>query len=332
MATTDRESTPALSRTIPVRASPRRRRRVPVRRLPVDAKRQHLAGQTDLTLSTTIRVRPSPRRGRRTMQHRGIDSSWVSAKHISSGERNTFWGGKQTMKTILLATAFILAPVGVASAADINETLPIAAAYDWSGLYAGVHAGYAAGKSNLFIAGGGFGGTSDLNESIDPKGFIGGIHIGANYEMANRFVIGAEADLAYGNADGLTPLNTGGGGVSTLLKSELKWSGSARLRAGYAFDRTLPYITAGVAAAKYEVIGVSAGGPGGEITLHSDSHIGWTVGAGVEHAFTDRWIARAEYRYSDFGSQDLSIAVGLPTATNVDLKTHDIRVGLSYKF
>ncbi|SDA89534.1 outer membrane protein [Mesorhizobium qingshengii] len=235
------------------------------------------------------------------------------------------------MKTILLATAFILAPIGMACAADINEVSPVSS-YDWSGLYAGVDVGYAAGKSNLFIAGGGLGGASDLDSSVDPDGFIGGIHMGANYQMANNFVIGAEADLAYSNIDGLAGIDAGGGGVNTLLRSELKWSGSARLRAGYAFDRTLPYITAGVAAAKYELIAVSAGGSGAEITLHSDSHVGWTVGAGVEHAFTDRWIARAEYRYSDFGSQDLSVAAGLPTETNVDLQTHDIRVGLSYKF
>jgi outer membrane immunogenic protein len=234
------------------------------------------------------------------------------------------------MKTILLATAFILAPAGMASAADINEVLPVAAAYDWSGLYAGVHVGYAAGKSNFFIAGAGAGGT-DLNSPLDPDGFIGGIHIGANQEMANRFVIGAEADVTYNAVDGLTALDAGGGGVNTLLKSELKWSGAARLRAGYAFDRTLPYIAAGVAAAKYEVTAISAG-PGGEVPFHDETHIGWTVGAGIEHAFTDKWLARVEYRYSDFGSQDLSLAAGLPTATHVDLQTHDIRAGLSYKF
>lgn len=236
------------------------------------------------------------------------------------------------MKTILLATAIFLSPVGLASAADISEGSPVAA-YDWSGLYAGVHFGYVAGKSNFFIAGGGIGGATDLDLPLDPDGFIGGIHIGANYEMANRFVIGAEADLTYSNADGLTPLDAGGGGFSTLLKSELKWSGAARLRAGYAFDRTLPYIAAGVAAAKYEVTAIGAGGPSViEIPFHDETHVGWTVGAGVEHAFTDRWIARVEYRYSDFGSKDLSIAAGLLTETHVDLKTQDVRFGLSYKF
>ncbi|MDX8448072.1 outer membrane protein [Mesorhizobium captivum] len=231
------------------------------------------------------------------------------------------------MKTVLLATAFILAPVGMSSAADISETSPVTAAYDWSGLYAGVHFGYVAGKSNLFIAGAGVGGT-DVNVPLDPSGFIGGVHIGVNQELANRFVLGAEADLAYNNVDGLGTFT----GAGALLKSELKWSGSARLRAGYAFDRTLPYITAGVAAAKYEMSVITTG-PGGSIPIHDETHLGWTVGAGVEHAFTDRWIARVEYRYSDFGKKDISIPLlGPGTVANVDLKTHNVRAGLSYKF
>ncbi|MDX8460451.1 outer membrane protein [Mesorhizobium humile] len=256
---------------------------------------------------------------------RGLGKQPDSRRAFRGGERN-IWGSNLTMKTILLATAIILAPVGMACAADVNEGSPVAA-YDWSGLYAGVHFGYAAGKSNLFIAGAGVGGT-DVSDPVDPNGFIGGIHVGVNQELANRFVLGAEADLAYNNVDGLTTFANGG---NTLLKSELKWSGSARLRAGYAFDRTLPYITAGVAAAKYELTAIT-GTPSGDITLHNEAYIGWTVGAGVEHAFTDKWIARVEYRYSDFGSKALSAAAGLATVTNVDLKTHDLRVGLSYKF
>ena len=226
------------------------------------------------------------------------------------------------MKTILLATAIILAPAGIASAADIGEGV---AAYDWSGLYAGVHFGYVAGKSNFFIAGAGVGGT-DVNAPLDPSGFIGGVHIGVNQELADRFVLGAEADLAYNNVDGLGTFT----GAGALLKTDLKWSGSARLRAGYAFDRTLPYITAGVAAAKYEMNVIATTGT---IPIHDETHLGWTVGAGIEHAFTDRWIARVEYRYSDFGKKDISVPLfGPGTVANIDLRTHDVRAGLSYKF
>ena len=231
------------------------------------------------------------------------------------------------MKILLLATAIILAPAGMACAADITEVSPVASAYDWSGLYAGVHFGYASGKSNLFIGGAGLGGT-DINAPLDPSGFVGGVHIGVNQELANSFVLGAEADIAYSNVDAVGTF----AGAGALFKSEVKWSGSARLRAGYAFDRTLPYITAGVAAAKYEV-SVMTTGPGGTIPVHDETHLGWTAGAGVEHAFTDRWIARVEYRYSDFGKKDVSVPLfGPGTVANFDLKTHDVRVGLSYKF
>jgi outer membrane immunogenic protein len=218
------------------------------------------------------------------------------------------------MKRPILIASVMFLMTGSAFAADavINEE-PVEAGFTWSGLYAGIDFGYAAGKSNLLTPGGG---------PIDPDGFIGGIHIGVNHEMANRFVLGAEADVAYNNVEGLTVLS------NTLVKNELRWSGSARLRAGYAFDRTLPYVTAGVAAARYEVTLTSA-----DISLpvHDETHIGWTVGAGVEHAFTDEWIARVEYRYSDFGRKDLSISNDAVPAS-VDLKTHDIRLGLSYKF
>lgn len=222
------------------------------------------------------------------------------------------------MKKTILITAAMIFMTSSAFAADAvidGESAPVEAGFTWSGLYAGIHFGYAAGKSDLFIGG--------VGTSIDPDGFIGGIHIGVNQEMANRFVLGVEADVTDNNVDGLTTLD------NVLLKNELKWSGSARLRAGYAFDRTLPYITAGVAAAKYELTASNLGF--GEIPLHDETHIGWTVGVGVEHAFTDKWIARVEYRYSDFGSKDLSAATGLVKA-DVDLQTHDIRAGLSYKF
>ncbi|TPL36002.1 outer membrane protein [Mesorhizobium sp. B2-4-6] len=219
-------------------------------------------------------------------------------------------------KTILIACAMIF-KTGSAFAADavINrEPVPVETGFTWSGLYAGVDFGYAVGRSELFAGGGG-------SVDINPDGFIGGIHIGINQEMANRFVLGAEADVTNNNVDGLTNV------TNVLVESKLTWSGSARLRAGYAFDRTLPYITAGVAAAKYELTAIGAS-VGGELPLHDETHIGWTVGAGVEHAFTNEWIARVEYRYSDFGSKNLSASAG----ASVDLQTHDIRVGLSYKF
>ena len=100
-------------------------------------------------------------------------------------------------------------------------------------------------------------------------------------------------------------------------------------RVGYAFDRILPYATAGVAFGRYEVIPDYASTPPlpGEKT-----HVGWTIGAGVEYTFTEKLTSRVDYRYSDFGSVTYAIPGFPDNDTHVELKNHDIRLGIAYKF
>ena len=165
---------------------------------------------------------------------------------------------------------------------------------DWSGLYAGVHFGYAAGRSDLSIP------TSAIEASLDPDGFIGGIHIGVNQEMANRFVLGAEADIAYSNVDSLT---TSMRRCWRVAQERTQMVGSARLRAGYALDRTMPYITAGVAAAKYEVTAIgSSGAVHNTIPRRDPCRLDGSAPASSTPSPTGGSL-RVEYRYSDFGSK-----------------------------
>ena len=72
-------------------------------------------------------------------------------------------------------------------------------------------------------------------------------------------------------------------------------------------------------------------GNGGGATLSgSDTFVGWTLGGGVEYAFTDNWIGRVEYRYYDFGDRDLDgIGAGL---SSLDLNTSTLTLGVAYKF
>jgi len=232
------------------------------------------------------------------------------------------------------STIFSLVALGFASpalAADvIQEPIVVDQAFNWSGIYAGIDMGYAEAEVDL--------NTADLinvpfDESLQPEGLLGGIHIGVNHQLANGFVVGGEADVMFSDVDGteLIPVGSGGAGFGMEFNSRLEWSASARLRAGYALDRTLPFITAGVAAARYELTGNPIGMPSLEFEFHEETHVGWTVGAGVEHAFTDALAVRAEYRFSDFGTEDLSF-LGFGTPGEIDLKTHDVRIGLSYLF
>ena len=98
-------------------------------------------------------------------------------------------------------------------------------------------------------------------------------------------------------------------------------------------DRWLPYIAGGFAFADYDVTITSGGVP---IPVpgygFEETSVGWTLGGGVEYAFTDNLIFRAEYRYSDFGSDDPHSLVLAPLPQDFEIDSHDVSLGVSYKF
>ena len=60
--------------------------------------------------------------------------------------------------------------------------------------------------------------------------------------------------------------------------------------------------------------------------------MGWTVGAGIEWAFADRWSAKLEYLFMDLGS-DPSIALSPTTTITTGRMTDNIaRVGVNLRF
>jgi outer membrane immunogenic protein len=238
-------------------------------------------------------------------------------------------------RTFVASLAFLAVSGVAAQAADLPTrkgpppapALP--AAYDWTGFYVGAEAGGAWSQSRAFypIAGP----TGYL--PYDPSGIFGGVYAGYNYEFASNIVVGVESDINYGDirhgtyyhvsAGGSLPTDTGDG--------QLGWFGSARLRAGYAFDRFLPFVTGGVAFADYKSNLNAQTNP---LFNASDDHTraGWTVGGGLDYALTNNLTLRAEYRYADYGNVT-DVAANLPiTVHTVDLKTNDVRVGVAYKF
>jgi outer membrane immunogenic protein len=195
---------------------------------------------------------------------------------------------------------------GSASAADIVNPEPAPApeiayetpAQDWSGIYLGVLLGYSFGEADV-------GGLP----SPDIDGFDGGAYAGYNYQVDN-FVFGVEGDALLSGVDGST------GGVNV----EQNWSGSLRARAGYSLESFLLYGTGGLALAGFEA---SSGG-----NSDSDTHLGWTIGAGVEGMITENVTARVEYRYTDY--EDKTYNLGAPTS--VDPSTNSVRAGVGVKF
>lgn len=101
-------------------------------------------------------------------------------------------------------------------------------------------------------------------------------------------------------------------------------------RAGYAVDTWLFYATGGVAFAHAKF---SLAYTWGETTVSDkNTHVGWTVGAGIEKAFTPNLIGRLEARYTDFGKKTFDPFNSGGIAIRSDWHQASVTVGLSYKF
>ncbi|MCX5493508.1 porin family protein [Kaistia dalseonensis] len=217
------------------------------------------------------------------------------------------------MKNFLLAGAAVLAMTGAASAADLTvEPAPVAPivspVFDWSGFYVGVHGG------------GGWGsfGTSLANSFFDDaSGAFGGAQIGYNYQTG-PLVLGVQTDMAFANIN-----STGSLFLPNDTEAKLKWLGMTTLRAGYAADTWLFYGKGGVAYGELEA-GISW------LNASASSwQVGWTLGAGVEKAFTKNITGFLEYDYVDLGSNSINTSLG---NSDVDFTTSLVKVGLNYKF
>jgi outer membrane immunogenic protein len=111
---------------------------------------------------------------------------------------------------------------------------------------------------------------------------------------------------------------------------EVQWQGSVRGRLGWAIDRTLFYATGGLAFAELQYTYVSANTV---FESFKDTRTGWTIGAGVEHAYTPNWTIRAEYRFTDYGSVTNNSLVAFPGFTyRHDPEFHAVRGYLTYRF
>jgi outer membrane immunogenic protein len=240
----------------------------------------------------------------------------------------------------VLAGALIAAATPVFAAdlapAPMEPIAPVVLPMDWSGFYVGAQIGYSWASADSSINNP-FG--VNLDVSPDANGVVGGLYVGYNAQF-NQIVVGIEADaeLASGSGDDNIGITVGGlAGDTFTTRAEENWRGSVRARLGYAIDTFMPYVTGGVAWSDWDVKH-TLNDPllGNFEQSNSNTYVGWTIGAGVEWAFTPNLIGRVEYRYTDFGSGDNDINSVFPIVNNaresVDLTDNTVRVGIAYKF
>jgi outer membrane immunogenic protein len=181
---------------------------------------------------------------------------------------------------------------------------------DWSGAYIGAAVGgtwsNAENRSN--------------SNSYDSNGVSGALYAGYNFQV-DSWVLGLEADLSLA-ASGDS--KRAAGPITDVYFSPIA---SARLRAGYALDSTLLYLTGGVAQGAGAVKSVS----GATTKTESASHTGFVVGGGVEYAMSENWTLRGEYLYYGFGEEDYTLANG--AVQKIDFEdAQTVRVGAAWKF
>src|SRR6202035_782062 len=96
--------------------------------------------------------------------------------------------------------------------------------------------------------------------------------------------------------------------------------GTARVRFGYAMDRSLLYVTGGTAwaQARFDQTG------GAARQWHNDQ-VRWTVGGGYEYAFDAHWSAKVEYLYADLGKWRETMNFVGGGLSSVDLKLSTVK-------
>jgi len=263
------------------------------------------------------------------------------------------------MKAPSLAVIAMLAAVSVAHAADLSNKplykapVPIVSE-NWSGLYvgAGVGARFADPKwtttAAFTPAGAPFPLSTDPNATFSNAAFRFSGYAGYNWQVSPIWVVGLEGDFGWANnrstlASRIPGLGIVNGGSFSEVRGS--WDASLRARAGYLVaPQWLAYATGGVAFQHLEAIATCPADPnnvcnpatGTQSFTSSSNRVGWTVGAGLETKLTQNWLARVEYRYSDFGSFSF-VALPISATTfgaNATLSTvtHMATLGLAYKF
>jgi opacity protein-like surface antigen len=243
------------------------------------------------------------------------------------------------------ATSIPALLAGSASAADLSykDERPAIAAYSgsWAGLYFGAQAGAIVdgdrddnrlSSGSVAGDGGGGGGAGDgdtggaggdggdafsvFSDDSDSDALVG-LHIGYNWQNAN-VVYGIEADIDANDS------------LDNLL-------GSVRARLGYASDRSLLYLTAGLAYLSVDggssVFARGAGGAGGvggdavganggaaipgagsgtqgvsSVSNGSDSDVGFVAGAGFEYKLTNQVGLGVEGLYYTFDDNNAGLS------------------------
>jgi outer membrane immunogenic protein len=266
------------------------------------------------------------------------------------------------LTSIIFFVAAIAA--GSAFAADMTVKAPRPAGsstYNWAGFYLGVNGGYGWDPTSVYFDPAAFGtivfapgfvATSDspLNLTVHPKGWLGGAHAGYNWQ-AGAWVYGLEADIDAANMKGFATapfavVGTEFGDAADFsgnlgLTQKIDSLGTMRARLGWAANTVLFYVSGGAGWVHVKTtlntfgmttFGISPGTASLATLTASSDEVRWgpAVGAGIELAIAQNWIAGMEYLWIDISGTPSLAFPGASVSGNLPVQI--ARVRLSYLF
>jgi opacity protein-like surface antigen len=248
------------------------------------------------------------------------------------------------MRKFLLITAAssILWACGPAQGADLRlpakapVKAPVAVS-NWSGLWIGGHADYAADIGSAFTA---IGGTTTVDLTKIPSGFGIGGGITAMYQApASPWVVGLDADIGYLNLNQTGSINTAPVGAPILsLSNATNYLGFVDALVGYALEpELLVGLEGGVgfAGAKPNLAAAGICVTGGSCSVAAnDTSVGYNIGGFMEYAIAPQVAVGIKGDYTHVGDKSLAIpnpAGGLPIATGTT-KYDILRQEVTLKF
>jgi outer membrane immunogenic protein len=271
---------------------------------------------------------------------------------------------RQIINVVVYTTALCTASASGALA----QHAPAPSVFNWTGFYAGINGGFGSGVARP---------AYDLSAppdaavnyagfaSIDVQthrfgGFVAGGQAGYNYQFRNNVVLGIESDFQWSdiratdrrdaaltiNPNTPFPLNSL---TSTDMMIRQNWFGTTRLRLGYQFaDGFLAYATGGIAYSEFVAgnrgLGTAFTSPPVDFSHTSgamtSTRVGWTAGAGLEHALGNGFSVKSEYLYSEYAGFSAPYSKALQSAPLITagafstgpLGLHLVRAGLNYRF
>lgn len=281
-----------------------------------------------------------------------------------------------------MKTLVSVAALAVVLAAPAAPALAQSAS-DWSGLYGGVYGGAAMNDEDederlIFdrdfdgdfddavitappanadaFSPGSCNGAARLTSAAggcdeDSSGVEGGVRVGYDFQFGG-FVAGLVGEVSATDVeDTVTSFSTTP--ASYVFSRDLENLAALRARFGYAFGRTLGYVTGGVARGTIDNRFFTSN-TANSFTVQSDEDQadGYQFGGGLEHRLTDRLSLVGEYIYTSLDAGDYVVRVAstgttpaanpfiLPpntagtdmTRSNENFDAHSFRVGMNIRF